>query len=166
VAVVQHAKLSSASLGATDARIALLIEHGIARMPATLDESPERHDWTLSGHRITQLCVDPTSCRIQSWSFTDSLEIRLGAPFRLTLADATSRDIDPKSPEQLAPLLSTIGLEISHFTVTQSGALRIQISDGSAIGIASHPRYEAFHVSGGGSLEGITYLARPGGGSW
>jgi hypothetical protein len=130
-----------------------------------LDESPERHDWTLSGHRITQLCVELAACRIQSWSLTDSLEIRLGAPFRLTLADATSRTIDPELPEQIAPLLSTVSLELSLLTVTQSGSLRIQISDGSTIEIDSHPRYEAFQISGGGSLEGIAYLAQRGGGS-
>jgi hypothetical protein len=134
-------------------------------MPAVVDESPERHDWTLSGHRITQLCVELAACRIQSWSLTDSLEVRLAAPFRLTLADATSRSIDPELPEQIAPLLSIVGLEIHGLTVTRSGSLRIQISDGSCIEIDSHPRHEAFHVSGGGSLEGIAYLARRGGGA-
>jgi hypothetical protein len=61
-------------------------------MTAILQESDERHDWTLGGHRITQLCVDLGACRIQSWSLRDSLEIRLGAGFRLTLADGTIRE--------------------------------------------------------------------------
>jgi hypothetical protein len=131
---------------------------------ATLEESYDRHDWTLSGHRITQLCVDPSACRIQSWSLKDSLEIRLGGGFRLTLVDGTSRKIDPESPEQLAPLLTTVGREIVHFGVTRSGSLSVELSDGSVIDIDSDPKYEAFEVNGGGSLEGIVYLARRGGG--
>jgi hypothetical protein len=134
-------------------------------MTAILQESDERHDWTLGGHRITQLCVDLGACRIQSWSLRDSLEIRLAASFRLTLADGTVREINPEHSERLAPLLTMIGREILHLTVAKSGSLSLRLSDGSTIEIDSHPRHAAFEVNGGGSLEGVAYLARPGGGS-
>jgi hypothetical protein len=134
-------------------------------MSATLDESYERHVWTLSGHRVTQVCVDPSSCRLQAWSLQASLEIRFGVPFQLVLADASSREIDPEAPEQVAPLLTSIGREVLRLTVTRSGSLELRLSDGSVISVDSHPRYEAFEVVGGGALEGMGYLASPGGGS-
>ena len=134
-------------------------------MSATLDESHERHIWTLSGHRVTQVCVDPDSCRLQAWSLQASLEIRFGVPFQLVLADASSREIDPEAPEQVAPLLTAIGREVLRLTVTRSGSLELRLSDGSVISVDSHPRYEAFEVVGGGALEGMAYLATPGGGS-
>lgn len=134
-------------------------------MAAKLDDSYDRHEWTLRDHRITQLCVDPGACRMQSWTLQDSLEIRLGARFRLTLFDGTSREIDPELPEQLAPLLTMVGREIVHMVVTRSGSLSVRLSDGSLIEIDSSSRYEAFQVNGAGALEGITYIAQPGGGS-
>jgi hypothetical protein len=58
-----------------------------------------------------------------------------------------------------------IGREILHLTVAKSGSLSLRLSDGSTIDIDSHSRHAAFEVNGGGSLEGVAYLARPGGGS-
>jgi hypothetical protein len=132
-------------------------------MSATLDETPERHAWTLTGHRITQLCVDLNSCRLQSWSLHASLEIRLSVPFRLMQADGSSREIDPEAPEQLAPLLTAINRELIHFTVTRSGSLELRLSDASLIVVEAHRRYEAFEVIGGGALEGLSYRGAPGG---
>jgi hypothetical protein len=129
-------------------------------MSATLDESADRHEWTLSGHRVTQLCIDQSSCRIQSWSLRESLEIRFGGPFQLSLPDGTSREIDPEAAEQLAPLLTVVGREILRLTITRSGTLEAWLSDGSFITSASHARHDAFEVSGGGALEGLTYVAR------
>ena len=132
-------------------------------MSAHLEELDDRHVWRLSGHRVTQLCVDPSSCRLQSWSLQASLEIRFGVPFQLVLVDGSSREIDPEAPEQVAPLLTTIGREIARLTVTRSGSLEVRLSDASVIAVDSHPRYEAFEVQGGGSLEGMSYRANPGG---
>ena len=134
-------------------------------MAANLTESYDRHDWTFRDHRITQLCVDAGACRMQTWTLQDSLEIRLGARFSLTLIDGTSREIDPEFPEQLAPLLTTVGREIVEMVVTRSGSLSVRLSDGSLIEVDSSSRYEAFQVNGGGAMEGITYVAPPGGGS-
>jgi hypothetical protein len=131
---------------------------------AKLNESYDRHDWTLRDHRITQLCVDAGACRMQSWTLQDSLEIRLGARFSLTLIDGTSREIDPEYPEQLAPLLTMVGREIVHMVVTRSGSLSVRLSDGSLIEIDSSSRHEAFQVNGGGAMEGIAYVAQSGGG--
>jgi hypothetical protein len=134
---------------------------------ATLDDSPDQHLWTFSEHRITQLCIDPTACRLQTWSLNASLEIRIGVPFQLTLADGSSRDIDPEAHEQVAPMLTLMSRELLQLTVTRGGSLDVRFSDGSTVSVESHPRYEAFEVIGAGSLEGMQYRAsRVGGSPW
>lgn len=134
-------------------------------MSASLDESPERHAWTFDAQPVTQLCADRASCRLESWSLQASFEIRLSVPFRLTLPDGSSREIDPEASEQLAPMLTLIGREVMYMTVTRVGSLEVGFSDGSIVSAGSHPRHEAFEVNGGGALEGMRYLARSGGGS-
>jgi len=134
-------------------------------MSATLDDSPEQHLWKFSEHRITQLCIDPSACRLQTWSLNASLEIRIGVPFQLALADGSSRDIDPEAHEQVAPLLTLMGRELLQLTVTRAGSLDVRFSDGTTLAVDSHPRYEAFEVIGAGALEGMQYHASRGGGS-
>jgi hypothetical protein len=134
-------------------------------MTASLDASPERHSWTLSGHRVTQIAADLKSARIQSWALDASLELRLGAEFVLRLADGTERRVDPDYPEQLAPLLTLLNRVIDALVVTRRGELEVSFSDGTEIRIGSHPKLEAFEVQGGGALEGMTYVALPGGGT-
>ena len=133
-------------------------------MAASLDASPDRHHWSLSGHRVTQIAVDLTSARIQSWALDASLELRLGTAFILRLADGTERRVDPDLPEQLAPLLTLLNRVIETLVVSRRGDLVVSFSDGTEIRIASHPKLEAFEIQGGGALEGIAYIAVPGGG--
>src|SRR6185503_3319852 len=121
----------------------------ISRMSASLDELDDRHVWTLEGHRITQVCVDLSSCRLQSWSLQSSLEIRFGVPFRLALVDGTRREIDPEQPEQVAPLLTLVSRELLQLVVTKDGSIEARMSDGSVLSADSHRRHEAFAVSGG-----------------
>ncbi|MGH9885828.1 MAG: DUF6188 family protein [bacterium] len=133
-------------------------------MAASLEESPEQHVWTFDAQPITQLCVDRASCRVESWSLHASFEIRFAVPFRIALADGSSREIDPEASEQVAPMLTAIGREVVRLVVTRRGALELSLSDGSVVSVDSHPRYEAFEVNGGGALEGMRYLAARGGG--
>jgi hypothetical protein len=134
-------------------------------MTASLDASADRHAWSLSGHRVTQVAADLRSARVQSWAMDASLELRLGAAFTLRLADGTERRIDPDYPEQLAPLLTLLNRVIETLVVTRSGELVVNFSDGTEIRTASHPSLEAFEVQGGGALEGMAYIAAPGGGA-
>lgn len=134
-------------------------------MTAELDQSPDRHRWTLAGQRVTQLCVDATSARLHSWSLHASLDVRLSAPFALTQADGASRLLDPRAPEQLAPLLTLVGRAIESVTVEVEGRLTVALSDGTVLTAEAHPRLEAFDVRGGGALEGLEYRAAPGGGA-
>lgn len=127
-------------------------------MSATLDESPDRHAWTLEGHRVTQICIDLTSVRFESWTLQDSLDVRISGPFELREPDGTGRRIDPTHPEQLAPLLTLLGAEMRTLSVTRAGFLDLGFSEGTQLSIAPRPRREAFTVQGGGSLEGLTYL--------
>jgi len=134
-------------------------------MTAELNDLGDRHEWTLSGHRVTQMSIDLTSVRLHSWSLQASLDIRFSAPFTLREADGASRVIDPRHPEQLAPLLTLIGRHIEWLAVERTGALRVALSDGTTLHTEPHPRYEAFDVQGGGALEGLEYRVPPGGGA-
>lgn len=133
-------------------------------MSASFDQSPDRHTWTFESQPVTQVCVDRTSCRVESWTLQASLEIRFGATFGLALADGTSRDIDPDAPEQVAPMLTLIGRRVMRLVVHKAGSLELALSDGSVLTAAPHARYEAFEINGAGALEGMHYRSRPGGG--
>ena len=133
-------------------------------MSASLEETFDQHAWTFENQPVTQLCVHRTSCSLESWTLQALLEIRLSAPFRLSLPDGTSRAIDPEASEQVAPLLTLIGRAVTYLTVTRAGSLEVGFGDGSVLSTESHLRHEAFQVNGGGALEGLQYLARPGGG--
>ena len=50
-------------------------------MNAQLIESADEHHWVLLDHRVTQLVIDRSSIRIQTWSLDGSADIRLAAPF-------------------------------------------------------------------------------------
>lgn len=130
-------------------------------MSAELDETPERHRWSFTGHRVTQLCIDPRSIRFHSWSLQASLDVRISAPFVLRQADGDSRTIDPREPEQLAPLLTLVGRTIDSLAIERGVALSMEFSDGTSCHVTSHPRIQAFDVLGGGALEGMEYHAQP-----
>jgi hypothetical protein len=134
-------------------------------MTATLDERPDRHVWTLHDHRVTQLAVELGAVRMATWTLHASLDVRLGAPFTLLQADGIERRIDPDEPEQLAPLLTLVGRWLETFTATESAELELTFSDGTVLTSRPLPRDEAWQVQGGGGLEGLAYVARPGGGS-
>jgi hypothetical protein len=134
-------------------------------MTAELNDRGDRHEWTLTGHRVTQMSIDLTSARLHSWSLQASLDIRFSAPFTLREADGSSRIIDPRQPEQLAPLLTLIGRHVDSLEVERDGVLTVGLSDGTTLRAESHPRYEAFDVQGGGALEGLEYRVPPGGGA-
>jgi hypothetical protein len=134
-------------------------------MSVNVEQSPERHRWLLEGQRVTQLCVDQTSVRLHSWSLQASLDIRFSAPFSLRQADGDERMTDPRSPEQLAPLLTLVGRHVETLTIEREGVLTVALSDGTMLRAEAHPRHEAFDVQGGGALEGLEYRIPPGGGS-
>ena len=134
-------------------------------MSAEVVLSPEEHRWTLAGHRITQLAVDQTSVRFQTWTLQASAEIRLVASFVFREPDGFERRIDPAEPEQVAPLLSLLGRTIEIVVVSRSGHLELTFGDGSLIGCAPHPRVEALELQGGGAFEGMAYRCEAGGGA-
>lgn len=133
-------------------------------MTATLDATPEQHGWTFEGHRITQLTIDAGAVRIATWTLQASAEVRLDTPFRFVETDGTARRIDPDEPEQLAPLLTLVGRAVEQLTVTRAGELEVSFGDGSRLFAWPHPLHVAWHVAGGGALEGMAYQCVPGGG--
>jgi hypothetical protein len=134
-------------------------------MSATFEEHPDRHLWTLHDHRVTQLVVELGGVRLVTWTLHASLDVRLGAVFTLRQADGVDRATDPDEPEQLAPLLTLVGRWLETLTATNTGDLELAFSDGTVLTAHADPRYEAWQVQGGGALEGLTYVSRPGGGT-
>ena len=128
-------------------------------MAAELENFEDQHAWTFSDHRVTQLCVEATSCRLQSWSLQESVEVRFASPFELTLADGSTRRIDPTAHEQLAPLLTLVGRALLHLVVSRSGDLELRLSDGTVIEMRTRAMRAAFEVNGAGALEGMSYIA-------
>jgi hypothetical protein len=129
---------------------------------AQLIESEDEHHWVLLDHRVTQLVIDRESIRIQTWSLEGSADVRLAAPFAITLASGASRRIDPADTERLAPCLALMGLGVRSVTVTRTGTLTLAFSDGSSIVSSPDPRRAAWDVQGGGILEGMAYAGQPG----
>lgn len=131
-------------------------------MNAQLIESDDEHHWVLLDHRVTQLVIDPSSIRIQTWSLDGSADVRLAGPFVAQLANGAARQIDPADTERLGPCLALVGLGVRSVTVTRSGTLTLAFSDGSSISASPDPRRQTWDIQGGGILEGMAYAGQPG----
>jgi hypothetical protein len=131
-------------------------------MGATLIESADEHHWVLLDHQVTQIVVDGSSFRIQTWSLEGSAEIRCSAPFTLRQASGSERAIDPSETETLAPLLALLRRRVESLTITREGELTVAFSGGSSI-VVGAPRASGgrravgWEVQGGGTLEGMSY---------
>lgn len=134
---------------------------------ATLIESGDEHHWVLLDHRVTQLVIDTTSVRLQSWSLDSSMEIRLAGPFVLRQPSGAERTLDPAATEGLAPVLALLRRLVQSITVTRDGNLTIELGDGLALVARAPGRADAWEIQGGGALEGMGYRAPPqGGAAW
>ncbi len=92
-------------------------------------------------------------------SMQDSVEVRFASSFELTLADGSTRRIDPTAHEQLAPLLTLVGRALLQLVVSRSGDLEIRLSDGSVIEMRTRATRASFEVNGAGALEGMSYVS-------
>jgi hypothetical protein len=129
----------------------------VRAVTSTLFETPDEHYWLLADQRVSQLIVERTSVRVQSWGLEGSIEIRISAPFALTLPTGGSRRLDPAEPERLAPLLALVGHLLKSLVVNRDGALTIEMREGAKIEAESSGRAGAWEVQGGGALEGVGY---------
>jgi hypothetical protein len=129
---------------------------------AQLIESEDEHHWVLLDHRVTQLVIDRSSIRLQTWSLDGSADIRLAAAFSFQLVNGSTRHIDPVDTERLSPCLAWVGLGVRSVTVTRTGTLSLAFCDGSTITAPPDPRRSAWDVQGGGILEGMAYAGEPG----
>jgi hypothetical protein len=134
-------------------------------MSAELDERPDRHVLTLLDHRVTQLVVELEAVRLLTWTLHDALELRVDVPFLVRQADGVARRVDPREPEQLAPLLTLVGRRAESLEIERDGALLVSFSDGTIVGVEPHGRHEAWRVQGAGGLEGMDYRCPVGGGA-
>jgi hypothetical protein len=131
-------------------------------MGATLIESPDEHHWVLLDHQVTQVVIDASSFRVQTWSLEGSAEIRCSAPFTLRQSSGSERSIDPAATETLAPVLGLLRRRLESITVTRDGELTATFSGGLSIAVAGARRLtavgpSAWEVQGGGALEGMSY---------
>ena len=133
-------------------------------MGATLIESPDEHHWVLLDHQVTQLVIDGTSFRVQTWSLDASADIRCAAPFTVRLASGAERSIDPSATETLGPVLSLLRRRLESITVTRDGELTATFSGGISLIVGGRTpsgdrarRGAAWEVQGGGALEGMSY---------
>lgn len=134
------------------------------RVSAHLEQRPDAHLLALDDHRVTQLAVELGAVRLSTWTLHDSLELRIGVPFVVRQADGEARHADPAEPERLAPLLTLVGRRLEVLRVGRDATLVAGFSDGTVLEVQPHPRHEAWHLDGGGGLEGLVYVARAGGG--
>lgn len=134
-------------------------------MSAELEQHPDRHVLTLLDHRVTQLVVELGAIRMLTWTLHDALEWRVDVPFTLRQADGEARRVDPREPEQLAPLLTLVGRRAEALEIERDGALLVAFSDGTMLTVEPHPRHEAWRVQGAGGLEGLDYRCPIGGGA-
>ena len=133
---------------------------------ATLIESSDEHHWVLLDHRVTQLVIDMRSLRLQTWSLDASAEIRLSVPFTLRLPSGAERPMDPERTETLAPALAVLRRYVQSVTATRHGELTVELGEGYALVVRPGVRADAWEISGGGALEGMSYRARPGRAPW
>lgn len=134
-------------------------------MTAWVEEQGDAHEWTLEDHRLAEIAVDREGLRLRSWSMTESVDVRVLAPFRYAQADGSDREIDPREPEQLSPLLSLLGRLVLGATVGADGTLVLRFGDGSALTSTPSRARDAWELLGAGALEGVSYRARAGGGA-
>ena len=134
-------------------------------MAVYFDAQLDEHRWTLKDHQVTQLILDPSAFRFQTWTLAASAEIRCGVPFTYREADGIEHTLDPDAPESLAPLLGLLMQTLLTVTVTRLGNLAVTFGDGSELRVTPHPAYEAWEINGSGELEEMGYLCGPGGGS-
>ena len=132
-------------------------------MQASLIESDDEHHWILLDHQVTQLTVDATSLRLQTWSMDASIEIRVLAPFTLTTAGGAVRALDPVEAEQLGPVLALLHRRVRSATATRRGELVLEFGDGARIEVPPSARRASWELQGGGALEGIAYRCDAGG---
>ena len=126
-------------------------------MGATLIESPDEHHWVLLDHQVTQIVVDASSFRVQTWSLEGSAEIRCSAPFTLRQSSGAERALNPTETETLAPILALLRRRLESITITRHGELTAAFSGGTSLVISGARRAAGWEVQGGGALEGMSY---------
>ncbi len=130
-----------------------------------LKDTGGHHLWDLTGRRVTQLLLDPSSVRLQTWMPEGAAEVRIGVQFTLHTGAGIEHRLDPEQSEALSPVLPLLNRALRALVAFRSGELLVEFDDGASIRVQPHPEYEAWEANGEGELEGIAYLCSPGGGT-
>jgi hypothetical protein len=126
--------------------------------------SQEHDGWLLpvAGGQVTRVCIDNAEVKI----FCNGVEISIGGQFFMTDSSGEQFIIDP-SPDHdallLAPFLRIVRRTVADAIAFTDGRLSVTIDDGTLIEVPVDPRFEAWHASGPGGIDGLKVVSLPGG---
>ena len=133
-------------------------------MPFHFEASTDHQTWRFNGYEITQVCVDAAGVRLQAWTSTGGLDVRIGGPFALRTAGGEMQ-FDAERPRELGPVFGLLRLPLHSLTALRSGALELRLGNEQTVAVEPDPTYEAWEAYGTGELAKLGYLCGPGGGS-
>jgi uncharacterized protein DUF6188 len=122
------------------------------------------------GWTIALEWLDVTMCNVD-YAFTlvfwaldqDGAQLRVEVPFELVEPDGTRWLLDPeRNRRDLGPALDCFGKTVARlFIDRQRGGLELAFADGTRLSVEPHPKFEAWDLTGPGSLK---LVCTPGGG--
>jgi Family of unknown function (DUF6188) len=127
-------------------------------------ESNER--WTITGlhGREVTMCNIDYAFTLVFWALDQpGAELRVEMPFELSEPDGRRWQLDPeRSRRDLGPAIDCFGKTVSQlFVDRQDGRLDLAFSDGTRLAVEPHPKFEAWGLTGPGTLK---LVCMPGGG--
>jgi Family of unknown function (DUF6188) len=121
--------------------------------------------WTIAlrGREVTMCSVD-YAFTLSFWALEEpDAWLRIEQPFRLEEPSGRSWTFDPENDRrELGPALGLFGKKVARLFVSRhSGDLDLSFTDETRLTVAPHPKFEAWDLSGPGSLK---LVCMPGGG--
>ena len=133
-------------------------------MEASFHETDER--WTiigLQGREVTMCSVD-YAFTLLFWALNQpEARLRIEQPFELTEPNGNRLVLHAETDRRdLGPALDCFGKTVARlFIDRRDGGLDLSFTDGTRLTVGSHPQFEAWDLTGPGSLK---LVCMPGGG--
>lgn len=126
---------------------------------------PAGDDWLLpvAGQQVTQCTVDYAGVAVLCGN---GISFYIEQPFTLVAPDGQSYLLDPDprgDAADLAPVLRIMRKVVRDGTAFHDGRLALAFEDGSRIEVPSSQKYEAWNISGPGSIGHLRVVSIPGG---
>jgi hypothetical protein len=120
--------------------------------------------WTipLQGREVSMCKVD-YAVTLVFWTMEDAAEVRLGVPFAIREPGVDAAALNPEERRRdLGPVIDCFGKTVERLLIWKpDGRLDLTFTDGTQIEVLPHNDYEAWEVTGPGSLK---FVCMPGGG--